>query len=194
MQTDSSPSPEPQAKFPVPPPSPRKVNFPAIVLGVFLLFSLVALAGVGFWVYRLNTNLKATQADLAALQGQYESLTAEKDQLITDLNTTTSELDATKTELDQSKADLSNAQSELDTAKKEASDLRTRMKRAAQYVDVLRGFFLVDSTYTQHNRRVEAVDDSTLSDLLDIYENTDSDEAWADYVSYIIDTSLDHLE
>jgi septal ring factor EnvC (AmiA/AmiB activator) len=200
MQSDPMPSQEQsQAVMPVvpalEPKSPKKRNILTIVLVAVLFFSGVALAGVSFWAYRLNTDLKSTKAALTALQGQYDSLSAEKNKLTSSLDTTTSDLNAAKTELEQAKKDLTNTQSELDKSRQEVSNLQTRTEKAVQYVDVLSGFFLADSTYTQHKRRVDKVGDSTLSELLEQWnKNVNDTNAWNDYVSYIIGTIMDSLK
>ena len=200
MQTEPSLSQEPQAMSPVTPKPPKKFNYLAMILGIFLFFSCVVLAGLGIWSFRLNTNLKSTQAELTVLKGNFESLTTEKNQLTSDLNATTSELNATKTELENTKSDLENtkkdlssAQSDLDRSKKEVSDLRANMDKAAKYVDVLDGFFFRDSSFTQHKRRVSKLNDSTLSDLLDAYEKKHDQNTFDDYVSYILETIIDLL-
>lgn len=98
--------------------------------------------------------------------------------------------------MEKTRTDLTNTKSELDKVKGEVSDLKARIEKAAQYVDVLNGFFLEDSNYTQHKRRVDRVNDAELSALLDKYENSDDgdDDAYYDYLTYIIETALDLLD
>jgi septal ring factor EnvC (AmiA/AmiB activator) len=201
MQPDLIPEQEEQQQPVMPatpaptPKSPKKSNLLTIVLGIALLFSGLALAAVGVWAFQLNTDLQSTQAALTSLQGQYDSLTAENKKLTSDFNTATSDLDAARSELEKVKQDLTSMQSEMDKSKQQISDQQTRIEKAAQYADVLNGFFLVDSTYTQHKRRIDKLNDATLADLLDIYDrDVNNNDAWNDYVSYILGTILDYLE
>ena len=76
QQDDKQPEPPPMHEAPPSIPAPAQVkkqpkrNIAAIILGLFAFVLLLAVAGLGFWAFSLNTKLTAAQQELTALQGE----------------------------------------------------------------------------------------------------------------------------
>ena len=112
MQPDPL-TPQPEEKQPDPSPvqekKPAKRNVGSIILGILVVLLLVAVAGLGYWAYTLNTDLIATQGELTSLQAEHE-------QLKTDLASAQSDNDQLTADLNQAKADLEKTNGDLTTA------------------------------------------------------------------------------
>ena len=190
MQSDPSIPQEPQPAPPVAEtkPAPRKINFLTIFLGIAVVFLCLALAGLGYWAFTLNTNLQATQADLSELQGKYDSLTTEKNKLSNDFDQTSTELEAVKDELENTKGDLSTAQSDLADSKDAAAALRTKMDKASQYVAIM------DNDAAGAIQKMSDVDDSKLESLFLDYVNTRDSTKLQAWMAYIFNTVFDLLK
>lgn len=188
MQPEPSLAPEPQAAPHVEAAkkAPGKFNFLAVILVVLLL-------AVGFWAFTLGNNLKATQAELATLQGKYDSLSAEKTQLSGDLDQATTDLEATKTELEKAKEELAKAQSDLSKSNEEASALRTKMDKAAQYVAIMKAMF-ADQDPIATLAKMTEVKDTKLQSLFTQYATTSSADDLQKWLAYIFTTLADLLK
>ncbi|RJP47136.1 MAG: hypothetical protein C4583_17125 [Anaerolineaceae bacterium] len=170
--------------------SPRKFNFKIL----FLIILLLAVAGVGFWAFQLNTSLKAAQESLATLQGKYDDLTAENGRLTTEFGQVSSELEQTNTELASTNDTLKTIKAELTKSNQEVSDLQEKMKKAGLYVEIMRGAFKDSDTLLETFLKVLLVKDSELTSLYETYLKSRSSSDLLRWSSYLISTIVDILE
>jgi hypothetical protein len=105
-----------------------KLNFISEILTVLvLLFLLIAVAGLGFWAYRLNTNLTATQQQLSILQGEHNKLKADYEKIKGNNEKLNVNLTAAQTELESIKQDLVATQFNLKTAQEQNKILQAKI-------------------------------------------------------------------
>lgn len=170
MQSESSLPQEPKAA--------KKLNLSTI----FLVILLIALAGVGYWAFSLNTTLKATQSELTTLKGDYANLTTEKNKLSSNLDQTTAELETTKAELETTKAELTTAQADLSKANSEVTSLKATIKKAWLFAEVARGLFVEDDNNIQAGLRILATGDATLKSKFEAIKTQDDFNTFLDYL------------
>lgn len=169
---------------------PRKFN----VKILFLILLILAVAGLGFWAFQQNTNLKAAQMSLATLQGKYDNLIAEKGRLTTEFGQVSSELEQTNTELASTNETLKTTRADLSKSKQEASDLEAKMKKAGQYVEVMRGAFKDKDNFFATLLKVMLVKDTKLTELYDTYLKSRSSADLLKWSSYLISTAVEVLK
>lgn len=187
----------------VPPKPARKFNF----LALFSVILLLAVAGLGYWAWQLNTTLATTRQDLAALQEKYDQLTTDKDALSAELDETRttleSELETTKGELADSQAALETANAELEDARKELTTLQERMKKASKWMDVAIASMVDGENDDSITKKVNALGDAKLKsmwkEVTDIEVKTDADfekfvEKVIDFRRYLLESIADFLE
>jgi septal ring factor EnvC (AmiA/AmiB activator) len=149
-----------------------------ILMIVFMCAILTGIAGMGYWIYQLTTDLNATQDALTALQGKYDNLTVEKDKLAADL-------DQTRTELEKTREELSTAQSNLTKSKGETAALQKKMGKARALVEVLIATLVERQNDQGIEKTVMATGDGKLKELWTTAKaepNKTNIQAWLDYL------------
>jgi septal ring factor EnvC (AmiA/AmiB activator) len=178
-----------------PPPLQKKSgvgNIVAIVLGLFCVVLLCAMAGLGYWAYTLDKDLTAARADIAKLQGEKDTLNSEKNKLTTDLNSTRSELDAAKAELSATKAELETAKADLESARSDMAALQANMDKALKYLNIFDGFW--DDTYAETEVKIKATNDSALLSSYRVWENSRKNDDFYAFFDDVIDTIIGILK
>jgi septal ring factor EnvC (AmiA/AmiB activator) len=168
----------------------RKFNFKIL----FLIILLLAVAGLGYWAFQVNTNLKAAQESLATLQGKYDDLASENGRLTTEFGQVSSDLEQTNAELASTNDALKTTKSDLSKSNQEASDLQEKMKKAGLYVEIMRGAFQDKDTLLQTFLKVLLVKDSELTSLYETYLKSRSSSDLLRWSSYLISTTVEILE
>jgi septal ring factor EnvC (AmiA/AmiB activator) len=169
---------------------PQKFNFKI----VFLIILLLAVAGVGYWAFQMNTSLRAAQESLATLQGKYDSLAAENGSMTTEFGQVSSELEQTNTELASTSEALKTAKSDLSKSNQEASDLQAKMKKAGLYVEVMRGAFKDNDNLLTTYLKVAIVKDSKLTEMYDTYLKSRSSTDLLKWFSYLVSATAGIFE
>jgi flagellar basal body-associated protein FliL len=126
---------QPEPSF-VPETKKPKRNLIVIILIVFLVVLCGAVAGLGFWAYKLNTSLAATQQQLAALQSDYAKLKGDNEKLTADLS-------QSKADLEKNNGDLTTAQNDLKIAQNQNEKLQGKIDLAGKKVEILYAFSTV---------------------------------------------------
>ncbi|MEW5940316.1 MAG: hypothetical protein AB1750_11675, partial [Chloroflexota bacterium] len=135
---------------------PRRTIFLFVALGLFVTALVCGLAGLGYYAYTLNEDLKTSEANYATLKGQFDALTVEKNKLTENLNATTAELEATKAELETNKTTLADTQAQLEEAKSEISGLLEKIDLARKYVNVMVGAWSDEDTFSETRIKIKA--------------------------------------
>ena len=194
QQVEAPIAPKPQEEIPQPEVKKpaRKINF----LTVFLVILLLAVAGLGYWVWQLNTMLMATQQNMATLQGNFDKLTTQKNSLST-------ELDTTRAELEKTKADLSTTQADLEKAQGETKSLREKMDKASKWMDVAMAEIVDNENHTSIAKKVDSLGDAKLKSLWKEFDDvevttlkglTNAMEKLSAFRRYLLETIVDLLK
>jgi len=152
-----------------------------VVGGLFLIIAITAAVVLGFWAYRLNSQLKQAHADYQALKSDYDSLNAKYSQAQADFDAESTQADA---DLSDALAQVTKLESEVKKLENQNNQLRTRMAEIQDNVAMLSDFwFTSDSNF---ERKVKASGDEELKKL---YSNLQESQAFEDYIdlmSYMI--------
>ena len=157
----------------------RKIFY--IAAGLFLSIMLLGSMGLGAWNYNLNNQLEQSEADYSTLQSDYNKLDSESSQSKADYE---SKLDKAQAELDEADAQIKKLERELDQAKSENKALESKVSAIQSKVAVLHAFwFTSESAFAQ---RVENSDDKQLKELYKTMNDTDTWDAFVEFMSYLI--------
>lgn len=164
----------------------RKVLY--IAGGLFFIIAITAAVVLGFWAYRLNSQLEQAHADYQALQSDYDSLSAEYSQAQADFDAKSTQADA---DLKDATAQVTNLENEVTKLENEVkrlesqnNQLQTRMAEIQDNVAMLSDFWFTSES--NFERKVNASDDEELKKL---FANLQESQKWDDYVelmSYMI--------
>ncbi len=150
-----TPSIVPEKPTVLPATQPKKSRFGTIFSALVILFLLLGLGGLGYWAYQLNSNLKATQQDLARLQVNYDKLATEKNSLAVLLA-------RTQSELVKIRSDLVTTRSDLTKSRDDAAALQDRMDKAGKLTEVLIVHKVDNATDDVIERKILASGDAKL--------------------------------
>lgn len=191
VQPVSRPVPAPvQAKKPT-----RWGNIAAVVLGLGVVFLLLVAAGLGFWAYKLNTQLTATQGELAALQADYGKLKADFANLQSENEKVNANLTQTKADLEKANTELATTQDSLKTAQGQYTDLSAKVDKAAKYADVLNTLVKMDqSGLLKIESKIDAANDSGLDAVWNKFKNSPSGDTMSDVLVYLTSAIEDSLK
>jgi hypothetical protein len=159
----------------------------AIVGGVFLVIAIAAAIGLGIWGYQLNTNLTATQKQLASLQSDYNKLKADDTKV-------TANLSQTSSTLDQTKSDLAKAQSDLAKANSDKNGQRAKMDAARSFVNVLEALVVNSENQTGVEAKIIETGDSQLINLWSTVKKSTTTANVSAFNDYLIETILSDLK
>lgn len=165
----------------------------AIIIFVLMLVVLTGVSGLGYWVYRLKTDLAAREQSLTALQKKYDGLTVEFGAAKTELEQVKSELEKTKSELEQTRTDLSRAQADLTNSKKEVTNLRARIKKAGIFLEALIAALFEGDSSPRLANTAAVSGDSRLQELASAFKQNPVDENFGDLLLYIFEVLVDLL-
>ncbi|MEW5940317.1 MAG: hypothetical protein AB1750_11680 [Chloroflexota bacterium] len=177
------------------PPAPKKgpgvASILTVVLGLFTIVLLCGMAGLGYWAYTLNRDLKTTQTDRDQWKAKYDTATNEKNKLTTDLNSTKSELDATKAELEAAKAELETTEADLESARNDLAALQADVDTALKYLNVFDGFW--GDTFDESETKIKATGDSDLLATYRVFKNSRLLEDFYPFFDQLVATVIDLL-
>ena len=166
------------------------------ILVIFLVILLVAVAGLGFWAYQLNSNLVATQQQLTTLQNDYADLQSEHATLKSDHEKLTTDLSQANTDLEKSNGDLTTAQADLQKSQDQNKGLNTRVDLASKKAEVL--YAIANVSNAAEFLAIDALVKSTRDDqLLAQWNNfvaAPSAEGSGNLILYLIGSIRDSLK
>ena len=198
MQSDPS---QPQEQQPVvqgrlpaktPSASPKKLNIKI----VFLALLVSAVAGLGYWSFQANANLKAAKQSLAMTQSKYDALRARNEKLTSDLGQTNTELEQVDTELAKTNEILTATKSEVSKANSQVSSLKSKKEKAGPYVTVLFSvFFLPDNEAKELTIYVliSLMKDQELLELYSNFTESPNQSNFETWIGYALTTMGDIL-
>ena len=165
-----------------------------ILVSLFAIFLVCAAAGVGYWAYKLNNDLTASQQALDTLQGQYKSLQADNADLHGDIEQLTANLDQTKSDLEATRAELATAQSDLKQEQETTLSLRARMDQAAKLVDVAVAIWVDSQSLRGIDKTIAATGDDHLKELWDAYVEQNDSETFNAFEDYLYEAMAELLK
>ena len=195
----AQPAPAPVAR-PAPAPVQAKKGprwgIAAILLALLVVALLVAVAGLGFWAYSLNTKLAAAEQQLAALQGDHDKLQTNYATLTSDKDKLNADLTQTKADLEKANADLTAAQGDLKTAQDQNSDLNARMNKANKLAEILYTWFTTNDAagIFKIDSQIKATDDAKLKSLWDQFMRSPSDDKVGPIMIHLVTALGDYLK
>jgi septal ring factor EnvC (AmiA/AmiB activator) len=190
MQTDSPLKPE--KVQPASPAGQEKKNPIFAVLGtvfgvVLLCILLTAVAGLGYWAYKLNTDLTTTRQQLAALQTDYDTLKSNNDKLTADYAQSQSDLEKTNGELKTTENSLKDSQDQNKTQ-------RTKMDTARKKIAVIEAIFWNNEKDNVIESLVKAVNDSQLLTKWNKFKSSPTQSNAQDFADYLFGSAQDDLK
>lgn len=150
----------------------KPANWAIIFICLFLFLLLTLTVGVGLWAYKLNSSLTAKQQEVNKLQTDYDKLRKDYEQQ--------------SLELDSVKQELETVQADLEEITSDNEELNTKLEKAGKYADLLNSLFSTSTIKTQD--KVQAINDSDLTRLYDIYNEANEEEkilAWLVIIKHI---------
>lgn len=151
--------------------------------GLVLTIALLGSMGLGAWNYTLNGKLEKSQADYEALQSKYDQLTSEHTQSKAEYE---SKLNKSQSEVEEARAEATKLEGELEQAELKNKALENQLSTIQSKVAVLNAFwFTSESSFAN---RVEKSDDEELKKLYKALCEEDSWEAFANLMSYLIES------
>jgi len=149
--------------------------------GLFLIIAIAAAVGLGFWAYRLNSQLEQANADYQALKSDYDSLSAEYSQAQADFDAKSTQADA---DLSDALAQVTTLESEVKKLESQNNQLRIRMAEIQDNVAMLSDFWFTSES--NFERKVNASDDDELKKLYTNLQESDAFEDYIELMSYMI--------
>ncbi|HEX2994813.1 MAG TPA: hypothetical protein VHP14_08315 [Anaerolineales bacterium] len=200
-----SPVPAPAAR---PAPAPVQAKKPsqvggiaAVLLGLVVIVLLIAVAGLGFWAYSLNTKLADTQQQLTALQGDYGKLQTDYTVLTSEKEKLNADLTQAKADLEKANADLATAQTDLQKARDENKAVGAKMDKAGKLADVLFTWFTSEdaSGLIKVDAKIKATSDTKLASLWEKYltavaQNKPGTSEFGDLLIHLVTSLNDNLK
>lgn len=174
---------------------PRKRNTSTIVLGILTFILLVAVAGLGYWGFTLNTKLTTTQQQLTALQGEQAKLQSDYAALTSDKEKLNTELTQTKADLEKANTDLANAQADLKKSEDQNKSLQTKISEAQKRINVAVGIFVKQQNDKSVEADVRATKDAKLLELWNKFLSAHgAGTSFLDFMSYLFQSAADELK
>jgi uncharacterized protein HemX len=119
----------PNVEAPGVPKKKSKINLAGLALGVCVFLLLATLSWIGYWAYRLSTELTTTQQQFVALQAEHDQLKMEYATLTGERDKSNADLTQTRADLDKANADLATTKTALQEAQDENQTLSAKTEK-----------------------------------------------------------------
>lgn len=165
-----------------------KLNIAAIILGICVLFLLLGVAGLGYGVYTLRTELISSQQRLVSLQGEHSKLQSDYATLTTENEKLNADLTQTKTDLEKANADLASMQANLKKSEDKNKSLNAQVDKASKLTEILYAWTITDeaSDVFGIDTMIKGTKDQQLIKQWDKFTKSPSDEAFATFLNYLV--------
>jgi septal ring factor EnvC (AmiA/AmiB activator) len=179
-------------------PTPEQKNskkFPVFWV-VLLAIVLIAAGGLGFWAYTLNSNLTATQQQLATLQGEHDKLQADYAQLKSDNEKMTADFNQTTADLESTKKELATAQADLKKSRDQNKSLQSKIDVAIKKAEILYAVSTVKSAkdFLAVDTLIKATNDNQLLKEWDNFTSSPTTDGSVKFLLYLIGSVRDGLK
>jgi uncharacterized protein HemX len=166
------------------------------ILAIFLVILLVAVAGLGFWAYQLNTSLMAAQQQLTALQDEHAKLQSDHAKLKSDHEKLTTDFSQAKADLEKSNGDLTTAQADLKKSQDQNEGLNAKVDHARKNAEILYAASTVASTtdFFQVDTMIKAANDEQLLAEWNKFAETPTADASFNFLLYLMSSIEDDLK
>jgi len=125
-----------------------------IIGGLLLIGTIIAAAGLGVWVYKLNNELTQVQAEHQALQADYDELESSHQKAKESFK---EQSDETAADLEDARTQFERLERDLKAAQKESETLRGKIAVIKAKVEVLDAFWF--SSDTSFQRKIDTMHD-----------------------------------
>ena len=163
---------------------------------ILLVLLVLGVAGLGYWNFQSNANLRAAQQSLAATQRKYDEVTARNENNTRDLGQTNGELEQVNAELVKTNENLTTARAELSKANSRVSGLKSKKEIVGPYVTLLFSvFFLPDNEAKGLTIYVliSLMKDQKLLDLYSNFTENPNQSNFETWIGYALTTMRDIL-
>jgi septal ring factor EnvC (AmiA/AmiB activator) len=173
-----------------------KLNVAAIILGILVFILLTGVAGLGYGVYVLRTELISTQQQLATLQGEHGKLEGDYTALTSENEKLNADLTQSKADLEKANADLTTAQADLKKSQDQNKDLKAKIDKSSKYASILYSWFTSKnpSDVFKIDTQIKAAEDTQLTSLWDKLTNSPSDDRFGEVIIYLVNALRNGLK
>lgn len=167
--------------------APRRSSASGI-LTILLVLAVLLAAGLGFWGYRLSTDLAATKQQLSTLQGEHDQLKKDYAKLQGDNETLNADLSKTRTDFETTKGELTTAQTDLGQSQSENQGLKTKLASAGEKAEILYAFSTVAGAadILEIDAMIQATNDQQLKDKWNQFANSPDNNTSGEILLYLI--------
>lgn len=172
-----------------------KLNFAAIALAFLVLVLFLGLGWVGYWGYRLNTELTTTQGQLAALQTKHDKLQAEYATLTNENEKLNSDLALSKTELEKANTDLAATQDDLKKSKNQNKEISAQVEEASGLAEILYVMMISEGEagILKIDRLITEAGNKELTKQWDTFTRSPSEDTYGSFLQYLIFATRESL-
>ena len=178
QNADMSAEPGPTPNVPSNKPKSMVGRVIAVLMALFIILLIATAAGLGYWDYTLNNNIKTTQAQIQKLQKEYDTLKTSDDQLNKDNAQAISDLAKANDK-------IKSLASSTTAANNYSATLQDSINKKLLYLDILNEWFFGNSISSMEYKVANA-NDTVLTAKFAAVKKTRSNADWDALLSYLV--------
>jgi septal ring factor EnvC (AmiA/AmiB activator) len=173
-----------------------KLNIAAIGLAFLVFLLLLSFAWVGYWTFKLSTELAATQQQLTTLQAEHAKLQTDYATLTSENEKLNADLTQSKADLEKTTSDLTSARADLSESKQRGEKLDSRIETAGTLAEILYITATSDeeSDILKIARLIHESNNQKLMEQWDMLTQSPSENAFGAFLDYIVSAIRDSLK
>jgi hypothetical protein len=165
-----------------------KLNIAAIGLAFLVFLLLLSFAWVGYWTYKLSTELAATQQQLSTLQTEHAKLQTDYATLTSENEKLNADLTQSKADLEKTTTDLANARADLSKSKQEGDKLNDQIAEAGTFAEILYRWTTSEnpSDVFKIDALINETNDKQLIDPWNAFTNAPSEDTFGGFMHSLV--------
>jgi septal ring factor EnvC (AmiA/AmiB activator) len=173
-----------------------KRNLTATILVTFLVILCIGVAGLGFWAYKLNTSLAATQRQLTTLQKEHVKLQSDYAKVKSDNEKLTADLNQSKADFEKTNGDLDTAQADLKKSQDQNKGFQDKIALTGKKAEILYAFSTVKNAtdILAIDTLIKATNDQQLLTQWNSFFSSPSTDNSVKFLLYLIASIRDELK